>query len=151
MVQTNNSILARFYIPIIRLKLKRCRRRTGVELVPGTKIGKGLRIAHAGSIVMAGSAQIENNCTLHHNVTIGRSFLGGKAACPIVGNNVIIFPGATLLESIKIGNNAIIGASALVLNDVPNGAVVDGIPARIISLDSSNTIPTEWRNYFYYN
>ena len=134
---------------IVRYMQKRCQRRTNIELVAGTVIGSGLRIAHRGTIVIAGKTIIGKNCTLHQNVTIGRTF-GLTGGTPIIGNNVVIFPGAQVIGNIKIGDNVIIGAGSLVVKDVPSNCVVGGNPAKIISTDSSDEriISNQWKRYF---
>lgn len=66
---------------------------TGIQLPHRTKVGKGLCFLHYSCIVIAQDTIIGNNCSIHQGVTLGRSFAGDKAGCPIIGNNVIIFPG----------------------------------------------------------
>ena len=133
----------------VRYMQKRCQRRTNIELVAGTEIGRGLRIAHRGTIVIAGKTIIGTNCTLYQNVTIGRTF-GLTGGTPIIGNNVVIFPGVQVIGNIRIGDNVIIGAGSLVIKDVPSNCVVGGNPAKIISTDSSDErfISKQWQRYF---
>jgi serine O-acetyltransferase len=103
-------------------------------LIPGdVKIGRGLHIGHPGGIVVHPAVTIGANCNLSHGVTIGMSSRGGLAGCPAVGNDVYIGPGAKVFGRISIGNGVAIGANAVVTRDVPPGAVVAGIPARVIS------------------
>ena len=70
---------------------------------------------------------------MFNGVTIGSAQRGGLA--PRVGNDVIICTGAKLIGNITIGNNAVIGAGAVVTKDVPDNAVVGGVPAKILSMD----------------
>lgn len=94
-----------------------------------TSIGYGLYIGHHMCVVISGSATIGNNCNLSQFVTIGTNH--GKAAT--IGDNVYIGPGVCIVEDIKIGNYSTIGAGAVVVKDVPEGATVAGSPARVIS------------------
>ena len=71
--------------------------------------------------------------SIHHGVTIGRVFNGKQAGVPIIGDNVVIFAGAKILGNLLIRNDAVIGANAVVTNDVPNNSVVAGVPAIVIS------------------
>lgn len=80
---------------------------------------------------------------------IGRVFGGKNAGCPTIGDNVIIFAGAKVLGNVTIGNNVVIGANAVVTTNIPNNSVVVGIPAKIISTDSSNSIDKIWHKRFY--
>ncbi len=122
---------------------------TGIQFSSMTSIGGGVHFPHYSCIVFAGETTIGENCTIHQGVTLGRSFSGEKKGCPIIGNNVIIFPGAKVVGRVFVGDNAIIGANAVVVNDVPSNAVVTGIPARIISMNSLKCIDKEWSHYFY--
>ena len=96
-------------------------------------IGGGLRFIHFGDVVFNASAKLGNNCVVFNGVTIGSSQRGGIA--PKVGNNVVICPGAKLIGNITIGNNVVIGAGAVVVKDVPDNAVVGGVPAKVLSMD----------------
>lgn len=108
-----------------------CQILTGIELPCETRIGRRLRIEHFGGIVISGDAVIGDDVVLRQGVTIGLKHTGQRGA-PRIGNRVDIGAGAKLLGSIDIGDNAIIGANAVVLRDVPAGALAAGIPARII-------------------
>lgn len=68
-------------------------------------------------------------------VTIGSSRGGNRSGYPIIGSNVFIGCGAKVLGNVCIGNNVIIGANAVVTKDIPDNAVVGGVPARIINFD----------------
>ena len=79
-------------------------------------------------------AKIGKNCNISQGVTIGQSNRGKRAGVPVIGDSVFIGPGAKIFGAITIGNNVAIGANAVVTSDVPDNAVVAGIPARILSL-----------------
>ncbi|HYR92470.1 MAG TPA: DapH/DapD/GlmU-related protein [Terriglobia bacterium] len=78
---------------------------------------------------------IGENCVIGHDVTIGGRSRGHRP--PTLGNRVFVGVGAKILGPIKIGDNATIGANAVVMEDVPANAVVAGIPARIIRFKST--------------
>ena len=112
---------------------------TSVELPPQTAIGAGLFIPHAGYIVVASNAIIGLHCTLTQGVTIGHR-AGGDVSqldSPVIGDRVYIGPGAVILGAINIGDDALIGANAVVIRSVPPRAVVVGNPARLISVKGS--------------
>lgn len=70
--------------------------------------------------------------SIHHGVTIGRVCYGKKAGVPIIGYNVVIFAGVKILCNVIIGNGAVIGSNAVVINDVPSNSVAAGIPVKNI-------------------
>ena len=102
-----------------------------MDLDPQASIGDGLYIGHIGGIHINFQAVIGRNCDIAHRVTIGASAMGRQGA-PIIGDDVYIGTGATLVGKIKIGNGAKIAANTLVIANVPDGATVMGVPGRII-------------------
>lgn len=100
------------------------------DIPASVKLGKNIQLPHYGlGIVIHPKSTIGDNCKIFQNVTIGCRNGDGP---PIIGNNVFIGSGACILGKIKIGDNAKIGANAVVLKDVlPNETVV-GIPAKVI-------------------
>ena len=79
---------------------------------------------------------------IFHDVTIGSTSLGGRA--PRLGDNVCLCAGAKILGDIQIGNNVLVGANAVVVKDVPDNAVVGGVPAVIISMEGTEKVRV-WR------
>lgn len=98
-----------------------------------TEIGPGLIIGHTCGIVINKDCCIGSNCSVSHHVTLGRKSREPNKGCPTLGDRVYIGPGAVIIGAIHIGNDAAIGANAVVTKDVPDNAVVAGIPARVIS------------------
>lgn len=105
---------------------------TGIEIHPGAKIGKGLFIDHGMGVVIGETAEIGDNVTIFHGVTLGGTGKEKGKRHPTVGDNVVIGSGAKVLGPINIGNEAKIGANAVVLKDVPSRATAVGIPAKVI-------------------
>ena len=100
----------------------------GMDLWVGNDYGGGLYIAHpVGSVIAA--RKIGENCSIIANVTIG---MRNEWAFPTIGDNVFIGAGARVLGGIQVGDGAVIGANAVVIQDVPPGATVVGVPAREI-------------------
>lgn len=103
---------------------------TGVDLPCEAVVGRRLVIEHFGGVIVSGDAVIGDDVVLRHGVTIGLKHTGERGA-PIIGNRVDIGAGAKILGAVHIGDGAVIGANAVVLTDVPAGALAVGIPARI--------------------
>lgn len=103
---------------------------SGIDIPCEAKVGRRLVIEHFGGIVVSGDATLGDDVVLRNGVTIGLKRTGQPGA-PVIGNRVDIGAGAKILGSIRIGDGAVIGANAVVLNDVPAGALAVGIPARI--------------------
>lgn len=121
---------------------------SGIQLPICTKIDGGLKFFHYNCIVLAQGTTIGKNCSIHQGVTIGRVFNGPKSGVPKIGNNVVIFAGAKILGGVKISDNVAVGANAVVVKDVEANCTVAGIPAKVISTDSSKCFNEEWSHYF---
>ncbi|SDB70600.1 serine O-acetyltransferase [Belnapia rosea] len=103
---------------------------TGIEIHPGATIGRRLFIDHGMGVVIGETAEIGDDVLVYHGVTLGGlSGQPGKRH-PTIGNGVAIGAGAQVLGPIRIGDNARIGANAVVVAEVPAGETVVGIPAR---------------------
>lgn len=107
-----------------------CQVATGIELHCETKVGRRLLIEHFGGIIVSGDTVIGDDVVIRQGVTIGLSHTGQRGA-PVIGNRVDIGAGAKILGGITIGDDAVIGANAVVIRDVPAGALAVGVPARI--------------------
>ena len=116
---------------------------TGIEIHPKAKVGKNLFIDHGMGVVIGETSNIKDNVTIYHMVT-----LGGIAPSvnsndqrnikrhPTLEDNVIVGSGAQVLGPVIVGKNAKIGANAVVTRDVPENAVMIGIPAKNINTKS---------------
>ena len=110
------------------------RRRTGIEIHPGAKIGKRLVIDHGMGIVIGETAEIGDDCLIYHGVTLGGTGKDSGKRHPTIGNNVLISTGAKVLGPFKVGDNSRIAANAVVLQEVPSDSTAVGIPARVVRI-----------------
>lgn len=97
---------------------------TGIEIHPGARIGKRLVIDHGVGCVIGETAEIGDDCIIFHGVTLGGVKFDPIKRHPTVGNRVMIGTGAKVLGPIKIGDDAKIGANAVVVKEVPAGATI---------------------------
>jgi len=104
----------------------------GISLPEGVTIGRRLRIEHFGGVIVHSCTVIGDDCLLRQNVTLGNRSEAQPMDAPVLGNRVQVGAGAVVLGKVRIGDDAIIGANAVVLADVPEGAVAVGNPARLI-------------------
>ncbi|MBB6122488.1 serine O-acetyltransferase [Sphingobium subterraneum] len=115
-----------------RAMFRHCRNVYGIELPYTARIGRGVIIEHQGGIVIHGNTVIGDNTIIRQGCTFGVRRIDRPGEAPVVGCNVNIGAGAALLGAIHVGDNAAIGANAVVLHDVPAGALVVGMPARVV-------------------
>jgi serine O-acetyltransferase len=128
--------LHRWRVPFLPRALSQLSRSlTGIEIHPGATIGRRLFIDHGAGVVIGETAVIGDDVTLYHQVTLGGRgwWRDGKGSRrhPSVGDRVVLGVGATVLGPVHIGDDARIGAHALVVGDVPAGARVDAPPSTI--------------------
>lgn len=132
-----NLVLRYTLYPLARLMHGHLTYRMGISIPPSTEIGSGFYIGHFGGIVVSARAVIGRNCNISQGVTIGRANRGRNKGYPVLGDNVYIGPGAVVAGNVRVGNNVAIGANCVVTRDVPDNAVVVGIPGRVISSEGS--------------
>jgi len=117
---------------LYRALFRRCRNVYGIELPYSVRLGRRVIIEHQAGIVVHGNAVIGDDCVLRQGVTIGNNGVDRLQDAPVIGQRVNIGAGAKILGPVCIGDDAVIGANAVVLHDVPAGTTVVGIPARPI-------------------
>ena len=105
---------------------------TGIEIHPGATIGRRFFIDHGMGVVLGETSKVGDDVTLYQGVTLGGTSLEKGKRHPTLGNGVIVGSGAQILGPIIISDAARVGANAVVLEDVPSGATVVGIPAKIV-------------------
>ena len=136
-VQVYHRISSFFYrhklFFIARLISEHAKRKTGIEIHPGAKIGSGVFIDHGFGVVIGETAIVGNNVVMFHGVTLGGTGKEkNKKRHPTIGDNTFIGSGAKILGNVKIGTNVKIGANSVVLKDVKDNFTVVGIPGYIV-------------------
>lgn len=121
-------------------------RKTGIEIHPGAKIGKGFFIDHGNGVIIGETAIIGDNVTLYQGVTLGGTGKEHGKRHPTIGNNVMISAGAKVLGSFTIGDNSKIGAGSVVLSEVPPNSTVVGVPGRVVKRNNE-ALPQETMNH----
>lgn len=101
-----------------------------VEIPWGTVIGRRLRVFHGAGIVINDRAVLGDDVSIRQHVTIGNVHPDGP--CPVIGDRVELGAGCIVIGGITVGDDARVGAGAVVTKDVPAGATVVGNPARIL-------------------
>ena len=105
---------------------------TNVDIHPGATIGERFFIDHGAGVVIGETAVVGDDVTLYHGVTLGGvSWSPGKRH-PTLLNGVMVGAGAKILGPITVGENARVGANSVVMEDVPEGATVVGIPGKVV-------------------
>lgn len=142
-----NSALYKFFrkIPLINkliafhclIWLKISQTITGLSFPVGLTMGKGLFISHSGTIIVNGNCIIGESVNLAPDTVIGYGIINGVEGYPKIGNRVFIGPGAKIFGPITIGDDAMIGANAVVNIDIPDNAVAVGVPAKVVSYKGS--------------
>ena len=119
---------------IARYMSERCKRRTGIEIHPAAKIGRGVLIDHGVGVVIGETAEVGDGCVIYQGVTLGGTGKDKGKRHPTLGRNVLVGAGAKILGPFAVGDNARIAAGAVVLSEVPADATAVGVPARISRL-----------------
>jgi serine O-acetyltransferase len=107
---------------------------TGIYISPNANVGPGLYFPHFGCIFIGNYAAIGKNCDIYQGVTLGYSGRKEAGGYPTLADRVVVAAGAKVLGPIHIGNDAMIGANAVVTKSMPEHAVVVGIPAKVHSV-----------------
>ena len=113
---------------------------TGIEIHPGATLGAGILIDHGMGVVIGETAELGDRITIYHGTTLGGTGKEKGKRHPTVGDNVVIGAGSKVLGNIKIGSNSKIGANSVVLDDVPEGATVVGIPGKVVKINKTNIL-----------
>jgi len=103
----------------------------GCYISPRAHIGVRLRLAHPVGIVIGDEVRVGDDVTLYQHVTLGQS-RPNEEQYPSIGDRAILYTGCVVMGAIRIGEDAIVGANSVVRQDVPDGAIVAGVPARFI-------------------
>lgn len=127
---------------------------TGVEIHPGAQIGRRFFIDHGMGVVIGETAEVGDDVMIYHGVTLGGRSMERVKRHPTVADGAVIGAGARVLGPVEIGAGAQIGANAVVVKDVPEGATAVGVPAVLRRLpaqvaespdaDVDHTDPAIW-------
>jgi serine O-acetyltransferase len=132
------AIVRKLFSLLYKLLYKFIQIITGIEFPCEAMVGRNFIIDHFGGIIVSGYATFGDNCRIRNGVVVGLRRVEEKVA-PAIGNNVDIGAGAKLLGPIRIGDNVLIGANAVVLCDVPDNCIAIGVPAIVKPRTRSET------------
>ena len=118
-----------------------------VDIHPAAKIGKGILLDHATGFVAGETTVIEDNVSILHEVTLGGTGKEGGDRHPKIRSGVLIGAGAKILGNVEVGEGARVGASSVVLTDVPPNVSVAGVPSRVLGEISSLNSPSLEMNH----
>ena len=128
---------------LARWSSQRAARKTGIEIHPGARIGKGLFIDHGSGVIIGETTIIGDNVTLYQGVTLGGTGKEKGKRHPTLKDNVMVSAGAKILGSFTIGENSKIGAGSVVLEEVPPNCTVVGVPGRVVRMGNQKVPRTE--------
>lgn len=112
---------------------------TGIEIHPGAVIGRRCFIDHGMAVVIGETTEIGDDVTLYQGVTLGGTGKDSGKRHPTIGNRVIVSSGAKVLGPFKVGDDVKIGSGSIVLNEIPPGCTVVGIPGKIVKRYGEST------------
>jgi serine O-acetyltransferase len=110
---------------------------TGVEIHPGAQVGKGVFIDHGMGVVIGETCIIGDDVLIYHGVTLGGTGKEDGPRHPVIGNDVMIGTGATILGRVHIGDGTRVGAHTVIMKDIPPNSTVVGEQGRIVSDNAS--------------
>ena len=126
--------LYKLKIPVLpRIISELAHSKTGIDIHPGAQIGENFFIDHGTGVVIGETCVVGRRCTLYQGVTLGAlSFpkdsdgnpVKGMDRHPVLGDNVIVYAGATILGRVHIGDGSVIGGNSWVTEDLPPGSKV---------------------------
>lgn len=116
---------------LYRMLFRRCRNVYGIELPYSVKLGRRVVVEHQGGIVVHGDCVIGDDCIIRQGCTLGNRSLDRPHDAPSLGRRVNVGAGAKILGAVTLGDGVTVGANAVVVKNVPAGAVAVGIPAQI--------------------
>lgn len=117
---------------LARIVSQSAKRKTGIEIHPGAKIGDRVFIDHGAGVVIGETTEIGDNVTIYQGVTLGGTGKDVGKRHPTIGSNVMISAGAKVLGPVVIGDYVKVGAGSVVLKDVPPHSTIVGVPGRIV-------------------
>ncbi len=113
---------------------------SNVDIHPGAQIGERFFIDHGAGVVLGETAVVGNDVTLYHGVTLGGTSWNKGKRHPTLGNGVMVGAGAKILGNITVGDHCRVGANSVVVEDVPTGCTVVGIPGKVVKLREAGNL-----------
>lgn len=113
---------------------------SNVDIHPGATIGQRFFIDHGAGVVIGETAEVGNDVTLYHGVTLGGTSWNKGKRHPTLGDGVLVGAGAKILGPINVGKNARVGANSVVVQDVPEGCTVVGIPGKVVKVKEAGRL-----------
>lgn len=117
---------------LYRMLYRKVRNTYGIDLPYTVQLGRRVVIEHQGAIIIHGHCIIGDDCIIRQGVTLGNRYLDRPLDAPKLGNRVNVGAGAKILGDVTIGDDAAIGANAVVVKDIPAGYTAVGIPAKLL-------------------
>jgi serine O-acetyltransferase len=114
---------------------------TGIEIHPGAKLGRRLFIDHGAGVVVGETAEIGDDVLMYTGVVLGGTSSEHTKRHPTIGNGVVIGSNAVILGNISVGDEAKVGSGSVVIESVPPGATVVGVPGRIVRINGRRPQP----------
>jgi serine O-acetyltransferase len=108
---------------------------TGIEIHPGAQIGRRFFIDHGSGVVIGETAEVGDDVLMYQGTTLGGTSSEHSKRHPSVGNNVVIGANSIILGPITIGDGAKVGSGSVVVQPVPEGATVIGVPGRVTRIN----------------
>lgn len=128
----HKNLYRKFQIGWHKYRLRIYGRKTGCQIPPNTT-DFGVKVYHWGGMIVNSNAKIGKNLTIYPGVTVGANVTG----VPTIGDDVFLGLGCKVFGNINIGNNVIVAPNAVVTKNVPDNAVIGGVPAKIIKYKDS--------------
>lgn len=113
---------------------------SNVDIHPGATIGQRFFIDHGACVVIGETAEVGDDVTLYHGVTLGGTSWNKGKRHPTLGDGVLVGAGAKILGPITVGKNARVGANSVVVQDVPEGCTVVGIPGKVVKIKEAGRL-----------
>ncbi|MDJ0858400.1 MAG: hypothetical protein QNI90_14320 [Dinoroseobacter sp.] len=118
---------------LYRVMYKICQWVCGIDLPYTVRVGRRVRLEHFGGMILVAQT-IGDDVIIRQNTTFGIASLGDLHARPVIGNGVEIGAGAVIVGPVHVGDGAVVGANAVVVKSVPAGAIVGGVPAKLLRM-----------------
>jgi serine O-acetyltransferase len=112
---------------------------TGIEIHPGARIGRRLFIDHGAGVVIGETAEVGDDVLMYTGVILGGTTSEHTKRHPTIGNAVVLGSHAIVLGNITVGDGAKVGSGSVVVQPVPSGATVVGVPGRVVRVDGRRT------------